>query len=309
VDAGWFLRFKTQELCDSAAPCNLAAFHNIGNQSAPLVPCNKDPSDPSDPNCAYCCNFTRAYNEPIGGAQPWGPGGHDSQKNRFGNNGLGDGQWFWDFRNADAQDYFAEKVCLQGMLDPHVDGTFPDDPGGYGQEHPAVQAMVQLTDAEIAALQLGAQQAWLKALALLTKHKKYIPQAYRSTPPFSASPAASCSSWMRSQCAVPANESTQVYDFAGHTGAGMAAQMAVATFLVSRGPYSYLGAPPSVGAGDWNDPIFRLHRLDTGKPKGGCTEATANVFTRVWSGGKATVDCNTATATLDFKMLKPEDLL
>jgi hypothetical protein len=59
------------------------------------------------------------------------PHGHDSQKNRFGNNGLGDGQFFWDFRNVDAQDYFAEKVCLQGVMDPHVDGTFTDDPGGY----------------------------------------------------------------------------------------------------------------------------------------------------------------------------------
>jgi hypothetical protein len=59
------------------------------------------------------------------------PNGHDSQKNRFGNNGLGDGQFFWDFRNVDAQDYFAEKVCLEGVMDPHVDGTFTDDPGGY----------------------------------------------------------------------------------------------------------------------------------------------------------------------------------
>jgi hypothetical protein len=59
------------------------------------------------------------------------------------------------------------------------------------------------------------EQAWLKALALLTKNKKYIPQAYRSTPPFayntSAAGIASCSSWMRQQCAVPANESTQMY--------------------------------------------------------------------------------------------------
>jgi hypothetical protein len=37
VDAGWFLKFKTQALCDSAAPCNIAAYHNIGNQSASAV--------------------------------------------------------------------------------------------------------------------------------------------------------------------------------------------------------------------------------------------------------------------------------
>ena len=59
VDKGWFLRFATQAACDSAAPCNVAAYHNIRNQSAPLVPCDKN-APISAPNCAMCCNFTRA---------------------------------------------------------------------------------------------------------------------------------------------------------------------------------------------------------------------------------------------------------
>lgn len=47
----------------------------------------------------------------------------------------------------------------------------------------------------------------------------------------------------------------------------------VAAFLVSRGPHSYLGAQTDIiNAGDWSDPLFRLHRLDTGKPTGDCTE-------------------------------------
>ena len=66
---------------------------------------------------------------------------------------------------------------MAGVAHDDVDGTFTDDPGGYGQEHPAVQAMVQLTNAEIADLQLGTQKAWSKALALVTKAKKYFPQA------------------------------------------------------------------------------------------------------------------------------------
>ena len=72
---------------------------------------------------------------------------------------------------------------------------------------------------------------------------------------------------MRRQCAVPANESTQVYPRAYPT-AGVG-RMVVAAFLVSRGPYSYLGAPSAtISAGDWGDPLFRLHRLDTGRPTG-----------------------------------------
>ena len=128
VKKGWFLRFQNQSACDAAAPCDIAAWHNIANQSAPLVPCNKS-APVQQPNCCYCCNFTeggggdsgRAYNEPIGGAWPPAPG---SRKPRFGDNALGDGQFFWDFRNEDAQDYWAEKVCLAGALHPAVDGMF-----------------------------------------------------------------------------------------------------------------------------------------------------------------------------------------
>jgi hypothetical protein len=199
VEAGWFLRFKTQAACDAAAPCNVAAYHNIRNQSAPLVPCDKD-APVSAPNCAMCCNFSRGYNEPVGG--PWPPT-RENNGSRFGDNALGDGQMFWDFRNADAQDYWAEKVCLRGAQDSSVSGMFTDDPSGYGAEHPAVQSAVRLSDGEIAALQEGTQAAWSKALALLTAARKYIPQAYRSTPPFAygatAAGRASCAAWMRRQ--------------------------------------------------------------------------------------------------------------
>jgi len=300
-DQGWFLKFKTQAACDAAIPCDIAAFHNIANHTAPLVPCDKT-APVAAPNCPYCCNFTGVYNEPIGGAWPPIPG---SNKTRFGDNALGDGQFFWDFRNVDVQNYWAEKVCLAGAVQSDdVDGMFTDDPGGYGQEHGAIQSAAQLTDADIEALQLGTQRSWMKALSLVTKAKKYFPQAYRTTPPFTynttAAGIASCSNWMQTQCAVPHNESTQVYPQAT---AAATANMSIASFLVSRGPHSYLGAPYAVvNAGDWADPLFRIHRLNTGTPITECTEKQSGVFSRSWSGGHAAVDCNSATATLDFEL-------
>ena len=63
---------------------------------------------------------------------------------RNGDNAYDDGQFFWDFRNPEAQAYWAEKVCLEGAMAPGVDGMFTDDPGGYGQEHGAIQAFVQV---------------------------------------------------------------------------------------------------------------------------------------------------------------------
>ena len=235
VDNDWFLKFKTKAACDAAAPCSAAAFHPANDPKKPLVPCNKT-APLAAPNCAYCCNFSKggtgAYNEPIGGLV--------NGTSTFGNNALGDGQLFWNHSNRDVQDYWAKEVCLKGVASRFVDGTFTDDPAGYGQEHPAVQAATQLTPPEIAALQIGTQQAWMKALALLTADRKYIPQAYRVPPPFYAADAANCTSWMRAMCAVPANESTLVFQGAPGwktpTGSMAASNMSVAAFLVARGP-------------------------------------------------------------------------
>jgi hypothetical protein len=167
--------------------------------------------------------------------------------------------------------------------------------------------MVKLTNDEIKALQQGTQTAWMKALALVTKAGKYFPQAYRTTRPFvfntTAAGVASCTTWMQFQCALPANETTQVYPQI--TGVLETSEVIVAAFLVSRGPHSYLGAPNDlINTADWNDPLFRLHRLDTGKPTGDCTEVSAGIFTRTWTGGSAAVNCNEASAKLDFQLLK-----
>lgn len=60
ADKGWFLEFKDQSSCDNAAPCSTAAWHNILNGSAPLIPCDKT-APIIAPNCPYCCNFTKTY--------------------------------------------------------------------------------------------------------------------------------------------------------------------------------------------------------------------------------------------------------
>jgi hypothetical protein len=143
VDRNVFLKYKTKDLCENSAPCNIAAYHNA-NQP-PLIPCNKN-APISEPNCGNCCNFSTAsnplgaYNEPIGGGYP--RPGHNTS--RFGTNALGDGQLFWDFRTQAAQDIWAQKVMFEGTQHDAVDGAFTDDPTGYGAEHPQVQSNVQV---------------------------------------------------------------------------------------------------------------------------------------------------------------------
>lgn len=295
----WFLQFKTQQLCDDAPPCDVAAFHQCNH--APCPSCNKT-APVRAPNCAYCCNLTSVYNEPIGGQ--W-PSGLEPAK---GDNALNDGQLFWDFRNKQVQEYWVSHVALAAVDSDYVDGIFVDDPGGYGQEHPQVQSVVQLTDVDIAALQLGTQQAWNKALALMLPKKKYIYQAFKGALPVPTltSTRADCASKMKALCSVPTNESAIFYPGPSKTDAA-AANLTIAAFLVSRGPFSYISADVgTVESRDWENPAYAILQLDTGKPTGGCEESSSGVFTRSWSGGEASVDCTTHTGMLNFN-LRPKD--
>jgi hypothetical protein len=122
-NAGMYLQFKTKELCQEAAPCDVAAFHQNSN-GKPLIPCNKSAALTA-PNCAYCCNFSSVgngvYNEPIGGIWPSG------FKPAAGNNALGDGQLFFDFRNEKTVGFWATKVAF-GAVNDHVDGETAKQP-------------------------------------------------------------------------------------------------------------------------------------------------------------------------------------
>ena len=75
--------------------------------------------------------------------------------------------------------------------------------------------------------------------------------------------------------------------------------------MVVRGAFSYIGGEPRIAIGHWSDPLFRLQRLDTDRPHQRVHRGHARVFSRKWSGGEAAVDCNMATATLNFKKLAP----
>ena len=64
------------------------------------------------------------------------------------------------------------------------------------------------------------------------------------------------------------------------------------------------GAPDKPGrlpgtVRDFWQPMFEL---DVGEPTGLCAETTKGVFSRNWTRGVATLDCNAWEATLDFQL-------
>eukprot|EP00747_Dinoflagellata_sp_TGD_P122383 gnl/TRDRNA2_/TRDRNA2_173612_c1_seq1.p1 gnl/TRDRNA2_/TRDRNA2_173612_c1~~gnl/TRDRNA2_/TRDRNA2_173612_c1_seq1.p1 ORF type:complete len:441 (+),score=32.31 gnl/TRDRNA2_/TRDRNA2_173612_c1_seq1:50-1372(+) len=300
-NASMYLQFKTPELCDAAPPCNVASFHQCNGGTCD--PCNAT-APLKSPNCPYCCNFTRVYNEPIGGGWP---------KPARGDNALGDGQLFFDHRKQEVQRFWAEHVIWGAVASDNVDGVFTDDPAGYGQEHPAVQTAVQLSAAEIRALQYGTQVAWNRALNMMIQRKKFVYQAFRgvSAGPSSTSGVA-CTQWMREQCGRPANNSAVIYPQPSSTDL-KAANLSIASFLVTRGAYSYIAANSDVIENrNSSDPFYKLFQLEVGTPVGRCVEQEPGVFIRSWSHGKATVDCSshdTPRGILDYAQSVPDLLI
>ena len=77
------------------------------------------------------------------------------------------------------------------------------------------------------------------------------------------------------------------------------ANQTVAAFLITRPPYAYLGFGWESDDRQWND----LFWLQAGQPAGLCVEAPSGVFSREWSLGTATLDCNCYSADLSFQSL------
>merc|ERR1739848_307623 len=71
----------------------------------------------------------RIYNEPLGG-----------------NVGQGD-QFFWDFRNPEASDYFVSSIVES--LGHDLDGTFTDDVSGLPAEHTRAPSAMRLSEQEV----------------------------------------------------------------------------------------------------------------------------------------------------------------
>ena len=69
------------------------------------------------PDSLFCCLIRVAIARRIGGQWPSG------LQPQFGDNALGDGQLFFDFRNDDVVKFWAEHVVMDAVND-YVDGVF-----------------------------------------------------------------------------------------------------------------------------------------------------------------------------------------
>ena len=219
-------------------------------------------------------------------------------------------QW----RNLDAAAYFVSAI-VNATLQDGVDATWTDDPNGVPDEHPEVQPTLNMTAAELAALQRASQQGGqdlAEALAAVGKTCWDCIDGVEGPPggywgmnqrrPPGPNEAGACAAEMRRLCAAEMQGRGMFMNWNtgwNQTNATLYHNQTIAAFLVTRPPFAFIGASYSLK--DWA-PLFGL---DVGEPLGLCAESPAGLFSRKWSKGSASLDCTSYTAALDFKSLPP----
>jgi Hypothetical glycosyl hydrolase family 15 len=202
--------------------------------------------------------------------------------------GPGD-QFFWDYRNKEMAEYYMSSV-LSTLTDPAVDGTFTDDVTGWPAEHDGGPRNVNMSDADVAIVQYYTQLTNARLIDRLVSLGKYNWQAFGAQDGVGDGIDKSlCADFMSQRCNAEWQHRAITMQFDASN-----ANQSVAAFLVTRPPIAYLGFGWESDMSDWN-PIFLLQ---VGEPAGLCAQVQAGVFTRAWTYGNVTLDCNTWTATI-----------
>jgi hypothetical protein len=207
-------------------------------------------------------------------------------------------QFFINYSNADAFAYFLAE-SEQGALatgSPFVDGTFLDDSQAIPQEHGDAPRNMGLSALQLATAQNDTHRFVQTVIETLARKGHYVWQGFdgdRGGDPDEVAPApdaGSCASYMSELCAPAWQAVPMTLNWDGRN-------TTLAAFLVGRGPVAYLGS-------GWNGgPLLSWDArfdIDVGEPLALCQQAPAGVFSRAWSKGRAQIDCNDFTATIDF---------
>ena len=85
----------------------------------------------------------------------------------------------------------------------------------------------------------------------------------------------------------PANPTLMGMDDLNHNAS-------VAAFLITRSPYAWLGYGWESDQSQWKD----IFLLQVGEPQGTCVQSSKGIFTRPWTYGSVTLNCNNYTSSI-----------
>ena len=193
-------------------------------------------------------------------------------------------QFFFDYRVPEAAEYYISSV-LASIDYPETDGTFTDDVTGLPAEHASAPGRMKLSPAEVNDIQFATSVANGQLIDRAVAAGKYVWAAFKNQDGVGAGPTAkTCADWMRSRCTASHQTiaTTQAFDTA-HVN------VSIASFLVVRPPIGYLGFGWESDMRNWRPEFL----WQVGEPQGLCAEGRPNIFSRAWTYGVASVDCNT----------------
>lgn len=196
-------------------------------------------------------------------------------------------QAFWDYRANGTTEAVIYSI-LATVSSPWVDATFLDDLGGLPEEHPNAPANMNLSAAEVQEIRAATAVAVSRIFDAVLAAGKYVMPAFAGAGVVTAD---SCTAAVRGRCNVPDwTDSPSIYGM----GPANATNQSLAYFLTTRGPISYVGWGWESDQRQWLSEFM----WDVGAPLGNCSETAPNVFSRAWSFGNTTLDCNTFTAEI-----------
>ena len=246
------------------------------------------------------------------------------------------GEYLWDHRNASLRAWLVDEFVAgkQGIQNAAVDGFYLDDgwhvgqdkyapwmpkagfcdtcapgsdpakcPGGPTEEEVHCVIDMGLSAEDVKDITAGWKLTMAGAQAAIVKGGGFNWQLFHgATGPTKGMEASKCASLVRSLCGDKVYDAALQFQFAKPVPDF---NLDLATFLLVRGPYAWLGyswdgcTSGSAGPGQGKMPYLRYGlpsstQVDYGVPNGRCTEAApdSGVFTRAWSKAAVTVNCN-----------------
>ena len=210
---------------------------------------------------------------------------------------------YWNYSVPGVSDWrLADDVAFVLRGGDGVDGLFTDEmemfPGDHGD---VVLRTLGTTDGDARAQQAAGNALHQRLIDALVAQGKYLWQAFQAgndvggntnnnTIGGVAFDSAHCTAWMAQRCDtawVRARAITVQFDPAN-------VNVSVASFLIARPAYAWLGYGAGQYQPKWNDAFL----WDVGEPVGACAQTAPGVFEREWTYGTARLDCNSYTASV-----------
>lgn len=249
---------------------------------------------------------------------------HDFEQTPSGDCGVGVqcGEYVFNHRNESLASFLLGEYFFSngtGANNTNVDGFYVDDfwtSAGPSEMDSNAVAKMGMTPADVQAMITAwsnNQAAWRNALVAAGKFEWFLFYGGQQTAPGwnQTDPAVTCLKYMRTNCgaASPSQQGALFFGFSRVThsqawlpnGTLPYGDQDLAAFLLTRGPYAWLGYGWT-GCADASHPFTRPASLDVdyGTPLDFCEETGTGtgVFTRHWSKATVSLDCNDFSANV-----------